>query len=158
MISKLPSTSILLPSNLPSRHFSIQNGTGLKQCFRQIPSKFPSARQKPEPVYNRIHPNRVGTYHPSGTGLEPITSKSLLFLPKKWNRLHQASIRGFHPRFPSQVSIQTPSNSVPKWNRFHREVHPLHSIEFRLHLSGTGFIQASIQAFFPIQMERVSSK
>ena len=74
---QLPSTSILLPSNLPSRHFSIQNGTSLKQCFRQIPSKFPSARQKPEPVYNRIHPNRVGTYHPSGTGLESITSKVL---------------------------------------------------------------------------------
>ena len=82
--------------------------------------------------------------------VEWVTSKTIrasIQNGKGLERVYIQTAQGFIKRL-SKVSIQTPSSSVPKWNRFHREVHPLHSIQFRVHLSGTGYIQASIQTFF----------
>ena len=63
---QLPSTSKFHhPTTHPDK-ISIQSGTGFKQCFRQIPSRFPSKRQKLErglagvPSKNRFFPSKVG--------------------------------------------------------------------------------------------------
>ena len=72
---QLPSTSKFHhPTTHPDK-FSIQNGTGFKQCFRQIPSRFPSKRQKLE------------------RGLAGVPSKKRFFSSKV-----ERGLNGVHPK------------------------------------------------------------